>query len=318
MASNEIPKTYEPLIELMEDAADGARDHGAAAGLEQNTEAAIRADLEALAGKAAGPGNVPPAVPGLKALWNTAKTNKVTQSGVFRSAKSNGRAVASACVNVLKPRLGNTWTNAWQEAGFTAGSLAMPDNPLAMLQQLRAYFAANPTHEVPGLAAGIDATAAACEAAAQAISTTSTASNQSNADAGTAKSNLEAGLAAASHRMSGLRQELAQLLDDDDDRWYAFGFDKPADPETPEVPENLVATAGAAGSRSIAFDWDDARRAESYRITLVNAATSAVAASQIVTDSDAAGVRAGRASRSPSPCRNQRKPSTITPNSQHR
>ena len=65
MANNEIPKTYDPLIELMEDAADGAATHGVAVGLKQNTEAAIRADLLALTGKPAGPGGVPPAVPGL-------------------------------------------------------------------------------------------------------------------------------------------------------------------------------------------------------------------------------------------------------------
>ena len=36
MANNEIPKTYDPLIELMEDAADGAATHGVAVGLKQS------------------------------------------------------------------------------------------------------------------------------------------------------------------------------------------------------------------------------------------------------------------------------------------
>src|SRR5258708_40189332 len=74
LMSNQIPQSYDLLVQLLEDAADGAHQHAAATGLKQNTEAAIRADLEALVGTPAGPGNVPPAVPGFKALWNTAKT----------------------------------------------------------------------------------------------------------------------------------------------------------------------------------------------------------------------------------------------------
>ena len=41
MATNEIPATYTPLVALAEDAADGAKTHGAAIGLKQNTETAI-------------------------------------------------------------------------------------------------------------------------------------------------------------------------------------------------------------------------------------------------------------------------------------
>jgi hypothetical protein len=106
MASNEIPKSYDPLVELLEDAADGAHQHEAAIGLKQNTEAAIRTDLEALVGKPAGPGGIPPAVPGLKADWNAAKANKTAKTGALRSALSNGRALAMTCIGTLKPLLG--------------------------------------------------------------------------------------------------------------------------------------------------------------------------------------------------------------------
>jgi hypothetical protein len=36
----------------------------------------------------------------------------------------------------------------------------------------------------------------------------------------------EAGIASARSRLTGLRDELSQLLDDDDERWYVFGFSK--------------------------------------------------------------------------------------------
>jgi hypothetical protein len=95
---------------------------------------------------------------------------------------------------------------------------------------------ANPTQEVTNAALNITATAAACEASAQAISNGISTSNQSNTDSGIAKQNLQNGIDTGRSRLSGLRGELTQLLDPNDDRWYAFGFDKPSDPSTPAVP----------------------------------------------------------------------------------
>ena len=86
MASNEIPRSYGPIVELLEDAADGAQTHGVAIGLKQNDETALRAVLAALQGTPAGPGNVPPAVAGLKGLRNAAETNKVAKTALARSA----------------------------------------------------------------------------------------------------------------------------------------------------------------------------------------------------------------------------------------
>ena len=264
MADNSIPDSYDQLIQLLEDAADGANTHGAAIGLKQNDEPALRDVLTALVGTPAGPGGAPPAAPGLKDKWNTAKAAKTAGTGGFSTAKTKGRTTARTCVNVLKPRLGDQWNNSWQTVGFTDGSLAIPENPLTILQQISAYFAANPSHEVGNL----KATATQCTSDAEAISTAATASNQSNTDAGTAKSNLEVGISNARSRLSGLRNELGQLLEDDDERWYAFGFSKPSDPETPEVPENLVITPGPAGSHMVFIDWDNALRATSYRVLI--------------------------------------------------
>lgn len=275
--SNQIARTYESLVPSLEDAADGAHQHEAAIGLKQNKEVNIRADLTALTGT--------PAIPGLKALWNAAKAAKTAMTAALRSVQSNGRTLAMTCIGTLKPVLGQQWNSAWNAAGFTDGSLAVPANPMVKLQQLRAYYTANPGQEVANVN-GIACTAAACEAAAQAISAAQSASNQSNTDAGTAQANLQAGIDAARKRLSGLLAELAQLIGDGDERWYAFGFDKPSDPSTPEVPENVVVTTGAAGSHSLFIDWDDARRAEGYRVKVTNAATNAQLAMELTQDSE--------------------------------
>jgi hypothetical protein len=281
---NTIPDAYDPVIQLLEDAADGAHTHGAALNLTHNNEAALRANLTALVGTPGGPNNTPPAVPGLKALWNTAQTNKSSTTAALRTAQSNGRFLARTCIRSLMPVLGEDWNAAWDEAGFTGGSLAVPTNPLTLLQQLRSYYAANPTRETANVN-GIACTAAACEAAAQTISTAQTNSNQSNTDAGTAHNNYLAGLKAARTRLSNLRDELSQLMGDDDERWYAFGFDKPSDSASPETPENLVLTAGAPGSHTLLADWDDARRATNYRLRAKVKTTGATVFNELVTDS---------------------------------
>lgn len=279
-----IPVAYDPIIQLLEDAADGAQTHGVAVGLVHNNETKLRLNLTTLVGTPAGPDNTPPAGPGLTALWNAAKTNKSSKTAALRTAQSNGRFLARTCIRSLMPVLGEDWNAAWQDAGFTGGSLAVPANPLPNLQQLRAYYAANPTRETPNVN-GIACTAAACEAAAQAISTAQSHSNQSNTDASTAHGNYLAGVKAARTRLSNLRDELAQLMGPDDDRWYAFGFDKPTDTASPETPENLVVTVGAPGSRTLLCDWDDARRADNYRLRAVLKVGGQQVFSEIVADS---------------------------------
>ena len=118
----QVPESYDPLVQLLEDAADGANKYGAAIGLKQNMEPSIRTDLTALIGVPAGPGGVPPAVPGLKSLWNAAKANKTAMTAALRTAESNGRALAMTCIGALKPVLGQQWNSAWNAAGFTGGS----------------------------------------------------------------------------------------------------------------------------------------------------------------------------------------------------
>src|ERR1039458_9766408 len=275
----QVPESYDPLVQLLEDAADGANKYGAAIGLKQNTEPSIRTDLTALIG-------VPPAVPGLKSLWNAAKANKTAKTAALRTAESNGRALAMTCIGALKPVLGQQWNSAWNAAGFTGGSIAVPTHPQALLLQLRGYYANNPAREVEDIN-GIACTAAACQAASDAIVAASKASNQSNTDAGDAQAALQDGIANGRARASGLLAELGQLLDDNDPRWLAFGFDLPGHPSSPDVPQNLIVTPGVAGSQTLFVHCDDARRANGYRFTVTNAADNSELAELLTQDAEA-------------------------------
>ena len=283
--SNTISRNFEPLSHLAEDAADGAHTYGVAVGLVHVTEATIRTALEAVAGRPAGPGGVPPAVLGSKELWNAAKANKSAKTALARTANSNGRFHARMCIRSLMPVLGESWNSAWNAAGFTSGKLAIPSDPLPTLQQLRAYYVANPASEVASIQ-GTACSAASCAAAVQAISDASSASNQSNTDAGNAQKAYQAGLDLLYTTLSYLLNELNQLLDPDDERWYAFGFDKPSDTGSPTIPDNITVTVGATGSKMMFVHFDEGRNDDSYRVTATNKATGAEIAHVIVTEAE--------------------------------
>ena len=261
MASQRIPRSYDPLVSLAEDAADGARAHGTEIHLAQNTAATIETDLENLIGHPGTPGDpLDPPHPGAQAAYAAAKSAKTAASSALRVIESNARAYCSTAIDILRPQLGRNWNSAWQAAGFVSGSLAIPDDVLPLLGQLRAYFTAHPAQENTPL--GI--TAAGCESQRNAIGTARAASNDSNSAMGQAKQARDEALHTLSRRLSGLLAELGQLLGDDDARWYSFGFDRPADGEQPGPIQNLVLTPGSPGM--VFADWDDARRADRYRV----------------------------------------------------
>ena len=279
MALNAIPQNYDPLVSLAEDAADGAQDYGTDIGLAQNTEAKIRADLWDLAGKSGDPTK-----PGKQALYVAAKAAKVAGTAARRSAESNARAFCATAVGVLKNFLGTEWNSAWQAVGFTDGSLAIPDDPLPLLGTMRAYFLANGAQEN----APLNVTAARCEFHVDGVSDARTNSNASNVAMGNAKAARDASQVVLYKRMSGLLAELRQQLEDDDARWYAFGFDRPADGDGPGPVLNLTLVGGAVGSGMIFADWDDARRAERYRVfkQIVGVDAEPVEVSNAVTESE--------------------------------
>lgn len=264
-----IPRSKDPILHLLADAAEGAEVHGPGLPLEHNPADVINARLTALVGVEPGPNNNPPGEPGLISLLGTAKTNKSKTTAALRSKISNGRAQAMDVVGSLKPLLGRDWNGAWNEVGFLKGSLEIPDNPVPLLLAMRAFYVKNPAREVKGMN-GIDCSADACQAAADAITKADTESKEANAAAGKAQKDLQEGLEAARAVLIGLQSELGQLLADDDSRWLAFGFEMPGHHGSPTVPQNLTATPGMAGALFV--HCDDARRADSYRFKLLDPA----------------------------------------------
>jgi len=255
MASNEIPEQYNPLVALAEDAADGANKHEATLGLKQNTEAAIRADLAALNG-----------AQNTFSQKRTAKSNAVAAN---KTADSNGKAFIALFIQLEKPRLGD-WGPLWDEAGFSAGSISMPstqDDRFVLLGSLKTFLTNHANYEVKDAAKPeLDVTAAVADALYTACLNGRNGVNDASVGSGLALVARDAALDALRARLIGLRSELVQLkLPDDSPLWYAFGFNAPADPETPGQPTALALT-GVAGIGTLIVDWEPARRATGYRV----------------------------------------------------
>lgn len=201
-------------------------------------------------------------------------------------ADSNAKAFIAASVAVLKPRLGAGWSPAWIDTGFKTGSLAMPPTVperQETLKTLATYFTANPTHEN----APLELTAIRAQTLFDTLGAARSTVNGRLGTNGTLKGARDAAVEALITRVRGLIDELDVLLDDLDPRWYAFGLNPPGAPATPEVPDGLVVSAGPAGSGTLYLDWDDAPRAERYRVWRQAADATMWEAAASVDDSDA-------------------------------
>ena len=254
MATNPIPNGLPQLFALAEDAADGAHAQGAAIGLKQNTEDAIRADLAA--------------AKNAEDNYAAGKTDKDTLSSNLRTADSNGRSFIKSCGAYFSQVISENWSAAWAATGFPNQSTAIPgtqDARLTLLGSLKTYFTKNPTMEVntPNLVL----TAVLAGTLFTALSDARAALNAGCGDAGTLRNLRDAAVDDLKTRLRGLIAELGQLLDDDSPIWDAFGLNEPGSDATPDVPEAPVLTPGGAPG-TLHADWPHARNAARYHVWL--------------------------------------------------
>ena len=131
------------------------------------------------------------------------------------------------------------------------------------------YLERNPSYVVLDIN-GVDCTPAACRAAAEAIQEAQSARNAARGAAKVAKEALDVGMEAARIFLAGTRNELSEMIADDDGRWLDYGFQMPAFMSSPGVPEDF--TCVNAGPGALNFRWANTQRADSYRFVLKDAA----------------------------------------------
>jgi hypothetical protein len=254
--NNTIPQGQVKVTNLMLLAISGALAHEGAIGLEHNTAAALTADYHDYAGNPA-----TPAVLGKQPLLNAALLAIKTTQAAADAALKTGRQFCQGTLGTLKPALGHRWNGQWNAAGFTAGNLQVPALPLALLAQVRQFFEANPAKE-----SGIY-TAAGAQAQVAAIQAAVLARDNAKGARHSAKAARDASFKQVRKRLSDLRAELAQLIAPTDDRWYAFGFRRPADGKVPTAVTGLVLTPLGAGAGAVLVSWGASSYAEDYRVS---------------------------------------------------
>jgi hypothetical protein len=257
MNSNVIPKSFPDVTNLAALALGGALAHGDSIGLLHNSKERLAADFYAVTGD---PANS--SMSGRQAMLDAQLRAMRTTQEALDSVREPARNFCHMGIGILKPLLGHRWNGDWLAAGFTARSLSVPRVPLSLLVEFRVYLEANPGME----SASLGFTAAHAQAHLDAVVAATQARDTAKGARWSVKAARDAAFRALRKRLSNLRTELAQLLAPTDDRWYAFGFRRPADGRIPEVVQDVTATEVAQGTVQVA--WSPSKRADSYRVTV--------------------------------------------------
>ncbi len=270
MASNALPQKRDRLFALGEDMCDAAHDHEVAIGIKQNTEAVVRPALDAARGA--------------ESTFGQCQVLRKTANAVLTTADNAAKLFINRSKKRLSFFLGDSYSTEWGAAGWPNNSVAMPstqDERFSLVNSLKLYLTTNPTQESTDMLVTA-ALALACHTtlsnARTALDLKVTQNGQAKAARDTAEANLR-------KRMTGMITELETLLGPEDPLWHAFGLSRPADEETPEAPTFTTAVPGVPGSALV--DWDDALRADRYRVWIwVVGVDTAFRAVETVYDSD--------------------------------
>ena len=137
---NPIPRVLSALHTLCDKVAAALHIHETTIGIMHNTESVLRTEL---AGSRSANSNL-----------QTAKAARLAAFTAQDVADTNGTAFIASARDVLKTRLGGTYSQAWDEPGFPNQSIAVPRRlaeRTELLKNLETYFTNHPTHEVASL-----------------------------------------------------------------------------------------------------------------------------------------------------------------------
>ena len=249
MASNPTPSPIDELIAAGEDMCDGLNQHAVALSITQNTFAKTRADLDALLAAVS--------------AQSAAEGAQPVAYAALRTADSNGKGFIGAFIKVASITLGNAWSDAWLATGLPDNTVGVPttqDKRFAALHGIKTYLTANPTMEVS--TPKVTVTAALAQTLYTAISNARQGVNNAHNLTKTKVMAKDAAEDDFAKRYRGVVNELEDILDDEDPKWYDFGLSRPADPAQPGQPAIVHATA--LGTGRVLVQTDGARRANSF------------------------------------------------------
>ncbi|HET6407643.1 MAG TPA: hypothetical protein VFG14_07165 [Chthoniobacteraceae bacterium] len=258
MKLNVTPNSIPKLRTAAAAALSGATSLGAAINLQHNTAGTIGADYHRLFGD---PNAALPALRiGKQGDYLDARVQALAASAAHQAVVRTGREFFASAVELLRGEFGRLWGSAWSAAGFTFGSLAMPADPCAALLEFHAYFQLHPERE--SVERNVNAARALALVTQIDAAQLNVAAKESARVA--AKQARDDAFNLLRQRIGDLRGELDLTLEDDDARWYQFGFRRPIDGRIPTPVEGLVLGAGAAGE--VIAQWQASARVLNYRV----------------------------------------------------
>ena len=244
-----IPTSVPQLLARGEEAIGGLKQFEVDLELSRVTSAIVTAKVGALRNK--------------RDAFNAGSLALKTSRNRLRSLVRDAVDYLQTSRDVLKTKLGKQYSAAWIPAGFPSGFAVAPIS--AQLQErvysMSTFLADNPTYELPGL----NMTSARGESLFNDLKAARNAVNLKMSEL----DDLRKGRDTASKELqSVLRQlvrELGLAMGPLDERWIAFGLNKPGAKATPDAPENVTATLNS--NNTIAVKWPRAPRARYYRVS---------------------------------------------------
>ncbi len=180
--------------------------------------------------------------------------------GVQRKAASE---FVFAARDSMKRKLGRKYSTAWEGTGFNR-TLQVPTTVARLqlvMRSLQSYLEDHPAFEVEDAV-----TADIAETTLTALTDAQTAVDLQESVVGTLLTKRRKAEKQLRLRVRWLVDELSRLLDPMDDRWTAFGLNKPGQQKTPNRPANVIVKMSSPTAMTV--EWDKSPRARYYRIWL--------------------------------------------------
>jgi hypothetical protein len=197
-------------------------------------------------------------------VYQTSRSVTLAVSNALITARSTAVIYLEKARASLKPFLGERWTTAWAQTGFTNNSLQLPrtntSDVLALVRAMQSYLTANAAQQ--NTAAGI--TAVAAGALITSLESGVTALKDAKKDQRTKRDSRDSTQKTLTDYLHDSRKEVESVLDEGDSRWLDFIDEVPGDLSAPEAVSALVAEPGLPGHVRLSFI--DSLRAEAYGV----------------------------------------------------
>jgi hypothetical protein len=186
-------------------------------------------------------------------VYQICRSVTLEASNGLKTTRATAVAFIEKCRPTLKQYLGERWTTAWNQAGFTNNSLQVPRKNAADIKQLlnalQKYFQDHPTHQ--NAAAGV--TEAATVPLLASLTASIKAVDLAESEQLKKRNSRDATHKSLSQYLRDSRKEVESAIQENDERWMDFIDSVPGELRPPEAVKTIVAEQGLPGHVRLSF-----------------------------------------------------------------